>query len=850
MAGKKGLIPVKRMVVRGGKTYLTTVYVRPEQETKSQQNKNIEIPDWFFKTSAEFDAESKRIAKIKDPVEKRVLREQLMKDLKAFGIAWKEDNGTKADAVNWMRCAMATKKFLDSGKEIKLGAKSETVLGTGKPMKKEDARKAISDLRKEIGTEKMIELAKDNGISWKENPNHLANNYMRCAMALRQHLENGGVLTQGSKQEEPKKAQKPVKEKETKAPKEKEPPSDTIEYDYYHASPRGKIIAHLTGIIPTDKESEDYMYERLKNGDFDVAEQNIKIPAKVRQTIDDFIVGVKYSGIARYQRRLKVSILRNNEADEMFKGHPREQDYLEFKKLRIEFDDKYGKSIYYRGAREIVNVISIMETFRLLRNELQKDINTVTKPEALTKLGELLQGNKADEVWEKMNVQDWLTEESTTSRTSAHQLLDILGKGMAWNASAVKRRFAQRLRQEYPELDGLSMTTMFENDLQITREGLDYNGRKIVVPKKEMMRILGETIVDQAKDRNFVPENDTVNNEIWFHNQVLSNFASQHKFNPDKINIAQIINYANRCANDYNKVTDPKFDWVERNLIIFDNVKKESEQYVSEFKAWKPLSEEDIYANGLSALSANIKKHAHLMRLSEKRRERETKNRLHDSQYLLGLLENGKNEEIEETVPSLKEVKGKLKASVETVKGAEKKDIEKRIHESHDTANHRFKTKVNNVFRIKKLPIEEKFRQIDQERDNTGFYYHGTSYRSSQLIVGKSGQFKVTRQVNAGRMLGDGVYLASESSKSVQYASRSYGRNNASGVLFICEASLGKVKASKYKDETYNRKLLNKDPETDTLFMDRPYVLNPEWAVKQAEAVIPRYWIDVERKRD
>ena len=195
-----------------------------------------------------------------------------------------------------------------------------------------------------------------------------------------------------------------------------------------------------------------------------------------------------------------------------------------------------------------------------------------------------------------------------------------------------------------------------------------------------------------------------------------------------------------------------------------------------------------------------------------------------------------------------------IKCSLETINEQELEGIIGGIKQTTDTNNHRFPIKVNGAYRVKNLnKLEKEFQKINQDRDNTSFYYHGTSYKSSQKILGSSGKFKVFRaekDISTGRMLGDGIYLANMASKAAQYSSASFARHGQ-GVLFICEASLGKVVHTKEKDTQISRRIWsNNEGNMDTMYIPKPHVDNDEWCVKDAEGVIPRILIDINKNRD
>jgi len=54
----------------------------------------------------------------------------------------------------------------------------------------EDIKKKINELRDTLGKDKVIELAKKQGISWKEDK-HPGINWMRASMSIQKHLKEG-----------------------------------------------------------------------------------------------------------------------------------------------------------------------------------------------------------------------------------------------------------------------------------------------------------------------------------------------------------------------------------------------------------------------------------------------------------------------------------------------------------------------------------------------------------------------------------------------------------------------------------------------------------------------------------
>lgn len=143
-AKRDGLVPVKKVVTRGGKQITTTVYVKPDQAKAAE------------KAPAQAQNDSK-----------------------------------------------------PSGKE-KSG---------GKQMSKDEAKNTVKELKEKHGTHGLIEIAEKNGLKWSRNDNHHSHDYMRMAMAMSAHFQQGGEIHHGEvKKEEPKK-EEPKKEVKKEEPK-------------------------------------------------------------------------------------------------------------------------------------------------------------------------------------------------------------------------------------------------------------------------------------------------------------------------------------------------------------------------------------------------------------------------------------------------------------------------------------------------------------------------------------------------------------------------------------------------------------------------------------------------------
>lgn len=74
--------------------------------------------------------------------------------------------------------------------------------------------------------------------------------------------------------------------------------------------------------------------------------------------------------------------------------------------------------------------------------------------------------------------------------------------------------------------------------------------------------------------------------------------------------------------------------------------------------------------------------------------------------------------------------------------------------------------------------------------------YHGTSYSNAGGIMADG--VNVDSKARTGQMFGQGFYLASHSSKAVQYASDNFTKDEGDGIVFMIDAALGKTDEMKY----------------------------------------------------
>jgi hypothetical protein len=182
---------------------------------------------------------------------------------------------------------------------------------------------------------------------------------------------------------------------------------------------------------------------------------------------------------------------------------------------------------------------------------------------------------------------------------------------------------------------------------------------------------------------------------------------------------------------------------------------------------------------------------------------------------------------------------GKKKADqsfvLRTVQGPQLSKVETLIQQKWDQQEHgHMSYKIRGVYEIEDPTNQKNFEKAKQQHGNSRYLYHGTDFASGTMIT--RDKFKLSK-TKAGRMLGDGVYLAENSSKSAQYLSDRFTRRRGSrGTLLVCEAALGKVQEGHLRAH---------DGDTAVMYKGKG-VRNTEYCVKDTNAVLPRLWVDLE----
>jgi hypothetical protein len=174
------------------------------------------------------------------------------------------------------------------------------------------------------------------------------------------------------------------------------------------------------------------------------------------------------------------------------------------------------------------------------------------------------------------------------------------------------------------------------------------------------------------------------------------------------------------------------------------------------------------------------------------------------------------------------------KFTLRTATVSERNEVVGRLDKTWDKVEHGgMHYRIKGVFRIDDSPMEKKFQKASQGKGEFKKVYHGTDFAAACSI--NRDQFRLGK-AKVGRMLGAGIYVAANSSKSCQYLSDSgFSRHGTHGILFEAEAAISREDAH-----------VTKGQHLDPRVLGSRIMKNEEWAIRDPERLIPRYWIDVE----
>lgn len=191
----------------------------------------------------------------------------------------------------------------------------------------------------------------------------------------------------------------------------------------------------------------------------------------------------------------------------------------------------------------------------------------------------------------------------------------------------------------------------------------------------------------------------------------------------------------------------------------------------------------------------------------------------------------------------------KMTFSLKEVSSKEKDIIFRKMKDTFDEKEHgSFGFKIHSAFKINDTSYYKEYKKIEKDLGDVTFSYHGTEFGNAAKIA--RGGFKVVKP-RTGRLLGDGIYGANNSSKAMQYVGKGWGRQiGTRGVLFVCKNALGKQKVV-YSNTEMGRENCNEYLKTnDTVYAPKGIggfkLRNVEWCCKNPKQFLPIYWIDVE----
>lgn len=183
---------------------------------------------------------------------------------------------------------------------------------------------------------------------------------------------------------------------------------------------------------------------------------------------------------------------------------------------------------------------------------------------------------------------------------------------------------------------------------------------------------------------------------------------------------------------------------------------------------------------------------------------------------------------------------------------------QKKYHQGSNRIYSHIKAVFSGSYKINNSGNQERFEAIQQKTGETAVsLFHGTNRSGACGITCVDNKFSwtISGAKTAGRMLGDGVYLADLVGKSAGYFGNWGSGYNANGCLLICDVLLGKEYVSTSHSDAKSH---NKVGSVDTVSMQAGTAMNgmgsgslraDEWCVNKADRVSPRYIVDMRAER-
>jgi hypothetical protein len=135
-----------------------------------------------------------------------------------------------------------------------------------------------------------------------------------------------------------------------------------------------------------------------------------------------------------------------------------------------------------------------------------------------------------------------------------------------------------------------------------------------------------------------------------------------------------------------------------------------------------------------------------------------------------------------------------IKRTIAKVSPEERQRIQDEMNKTavHDD----FDFEIVEAYEVDKEPHKD-FSEVEKKINNVlRGVYHGTSFSNAAGIMADG--VNTHSKSRTGQMFGEGFYIASASSKAVQYASDNFSKDEGEGVVFVLDVSLGKTSEMKY----------------------------------------------------
>lgn len=157
--------------------------------------------------------------------------------------------------------------------------------------------------------------------------------------------------------------------------------------------------------------------------------------------------------------------------------------------------------------------------------------------------------------------------------------------------------------------------------------------------------------------------------------------------------------------------------------------------------------------------------------------------------------------------------------------------------------NHRFKIQIINIFEVKSMAH---YNQFNPYKVSILELFHGSRNCNMLGIMQHGLKIKPSAAVHTGSMFGEGIYFASQSSKSANYCWGFGGANQSldTNFLMVCEVATGKIK--EYTDPQLE---LKSAPKGFNSVMGKkgPNLLHDEYIVYNENQARIRYIIEFKR---